>query len=72
MLRKLIKNIYNKMIKAPYKVPLGRWNINYNKDHINSQYANSDNCGDIICKEPRLVKILIEKECKEKNDKIKN
>mgnify|MGYP006086375825 CR=1 FL=1 len=70
MLHNLIKNIYSKFIKPPYKVPLGRWNINYSKSHINSQYANSDNCGDIICKEPRLVKILIEKECKEKNNNI--
>ena len=69
MLRQMIKNIYNKIIKPPYKVPLGRWNINYSKEHINSQYANSDNCGDIICKEPKLVKTLIEKESKEKMKK---
>ena len=52
----LFKNIFK---KNETKILLGRWG-NHGKD-IKNIYANHDHCGDIICKDPKIVKNLIEK-----------
>ena len=39
------------------KVLLGRWG-NSGKD-IKNIYANHDHCGDIICKDPKIVQNII-------------
>ena len=52
----LVKNIFK---KNETKVLLGRWG-NHGKD-IKNIYANHDHCGDIICKDPKIVKKLIDK-----------
>jgi len=43
------------LFKNEKKIMLGRWNINYDNNYINSHHANFDNCGDIICKEPKTI-----------------
>lgn len=40
---------------------VGRWNTNDNQN-IKSILANSDHCGDNICKDPKFVRYLIDKE----------
>ena len=52
----LFKDMFKKNEK---KILLGRWG-NYGKD-IKNIYANHDHCGDTICKDPKIVKNLIEK-----------
>ncbi len=51
--------------KNETKILLGRWG-NHGKD-IKNIYANHDHCGDIICKDPKIVKNLIEKNKLKKN-----
>ena len=51
----LLRNLF----KKEKKILLGRWG-NYGSD-IKSIYANHDHCGDIICKDPKIVKKLVEK-----------
>ena len=43
---------------------LGRWGtrIPEKQKTIKAIWANSDNCGDIICKDPKIVKNIIQKE----------
>ena len=53
-LPKIIKNNNTKI------TPLGRWNTKDNSD-IKSILANYDNCGDIICKDPKEVIKIIDK-----------
>ena len=55
MLKHLFKKTDNKII-------LGRWGNTGND--IKNIYANHDNCGDIICKNPKAIKELIEEEIK--------
>jgi len=62
----LFKNIFK---KNETKILLGRGG-NHGKD-IKNIYANHDHCGDIICKDPKIVKNLIEKN-KIINDKLIN
>ena len=31
--------------------PLGRWGL-HNKDYLKTDYANVDNCGDLLCHNP--------------------
>tara|TARA_B110000483_G_scaffold208142_1_gene253549 strand:+ start:529 stop:705 length:177 start_codon:yes stop_codon:yes gene_type:complete len=52
----LFKKIFR---KKETKILLGRWG-NHGKD-IKNIYANHDHCGDTICKDPKIVKRLIEK-----------
>ena len=52
----LLKNIFK---KKETKILLGRWG-NHGKD-IKNIYANHDHCGDIICKDPKIVKNIIDK-----------
>ena len=52
----LFKKIFK---KKETKILLGRWG-NHGKD-IKNIYANHDHCGDTICKDPKIVKSLIEK-----------
>ena len=52
----LFKKIFR---KKETKILLGRWG-NHGKD-IKNIYANHDHCGDTICKDPKIVKSLIEK-----------
>ena len=54
--REGFKNLYKKMLfKKEKQLMLGRWNINYDNNYINSHHANFDNCGDIICKQPKTI-----------------
>ncbi len=58
----IIKNIFS-IIKT-VQLPLGRWARN--SDRVKSIYANSDHCGDIICKNPKEITALINKEINKK------
>jgi hypothetical protein len=49
-----IRNIFK---KKPETQMLGRWSIN--NDVTKAIYANSDNCGDILCGNPREVKLIV-------------
>lgn len=62
----LVKNIFK---KKETKVLLGRWGSN--GQDIKNMYANHDHCGDIICKDPKMVKNLIEKKTILKNNIVK-
>lgn len=62
----LFRNMFK---KNETKILLGRWG-NHGKD-IKNIYANHDHCGDIICKDPKIVKNLIEKNLIEKNKLLK-
>ena len=62
----LVKNIFK---KKETKVLLGRWG-NHGKD-IKNIYANHDHCGDIICKDPKIVKKLIDKKHFSENNVVK-
>ena len=62
----LVKNIFK---KKETKVLLGRWG-NHGKD-IKNIYANHDHCGDIICKDPKIVKKLIDKKHFLENNVVK-
>ena len=55
----ILKNLFK---KTNNKIILGRWG-NIGND-IKNIYANHDNCGDVICKDPKTIKKLIEKEIK--------
>lgn len=55
MMWKLFKKFFKKNEK---QILLGRWG-NYGTE-IKSIYANHDHCGDIICKDPKIVKKMIE------------
>ena len=48
--------------KQNYEVLLGRWG-NYGTE-IKNIYANHDNCGDIICKNPKDVTNIIKNQLK--------
>ena len=61
-----LKNIFK---KKETKVLLGRWG-NHGKD-IKNIYANHDHCGDIICKDPKIVKNLIDKKNLLENNVVK-
>ena len=37
--------------------PLGRWGL-HNKDYLKTDYANVDNCGDILCHNPVYLQKL--------------
>ena len=54
MLRKL-RNLFK---KTDSKIILGRWGNT--GDNIKNIYANHDHCGDIICKDPKIVKKMID------------
>ena len=67
----MIKNyisFLNILYKKPSKIMLGRWGNNNTKDSIiKNFYANHDNCGDIICKNPKIIKDMIKTEINKKN-----
>ena len=45
---RFIKQLFNlKEIQRP----LGRWGL-HNKDYLKTDYANIDNCGDLLCQNP--------------------
>lgn len=52
-LKKLFKNTDTKII-------LGRWGNN--GSNIKNIYANHDHCGDIICKNPKIITEFIKNE----------
>ena len=56
MLTKL-KNLFK---KTDTKIILGRWGNT--GDSIKNIYANHDHCGDIICKNPKIVQDIIKTE----------
>ena len=58
----MFRNIFNKIFKSTNnnKILLGRWNNQGNE--IKNIYANHDHCGDIICKDPKIVSTYIKKE----------
>lgn len=62
MLRNLQK--YFKTGRWTNNTLLGRWNNNKSLDEqlINNLYANHDHCGDIICKNPKIVQDIIKTE----------
>jgi len=43
-------------------VKLGRWEhrLNNNQKDLKAIWANSDHCGDVLCKDPKVVKNLID------------
>ena len=55
------------MIKRLFKkstpIRLRRWGVTYEASVLEKRinWANHDHCGDIICKDPKIVKNLIEK-----------
>ena len=58
-LKKLQNFIFkNSKIKT---LTVGRWNTNDNQN-IKSILANSDHCGDHICKDPKFIRHLVDKE----------
>lgn len=59
MFRFIVKNIF----KKNNQIMLGRWgnNLNDKQKNINSIWANSDHCGDIICGKPENIKSIIRK-----------
>ena len=62
MLRNLVKKGLSFLSKTQdKKVPLGRWNTSDNNG-IKSVLANSDHCGDTICKDPKLVSKFVKME----------
>ena len=56
MIKRFLQNIFK---KKENKILLGRWG--YNGKDIKNIYANHDHCGDIICKDPKMIKKLIQK-----------
>lgn len=73
---KNIKNLCNIFFqkRKPTVLNVGRWNSLDNQG-IKSILANSDHCGDKICKDPKITNAFIEKELdeykKKKNIKAK-
>tara|TARA_B100001094_G_C17581996_1_gene507851 strand:+ start:285 stop:485 length:201 start_codon:yes stop_codon:yes gene_type:complete len=59
------KQFINIFKRNEKKILLGRWG-NYGND-IKNIYANHDNCGDIICKDPIIIKTFIENKNINKN-----
>ena len=56
-----IKNtIFGVKSKPNYNIILGRWG-NYGNE-IKNIYANHDHCGDIICKNPKIITEFIKNE----------
>ena len=64
---KVITNFKNLFKKTDTKIILGRWGNTGNS--IKNIYANHDHCGDIICKNPKIVTEFIKNEIKNKNEK---
>jgi len=54
-------NFLRNLIIPKNTVLLGRWNRNQSAD-IKNIFANHDHCGDIICKDPKEITRLINKE----------
>ena len=52
----------NTGILGTNKTQLGRWSISENErqKEIKSIWANSDNCGDQICGQPKIIKEITE------------
>lgn len=58
----MLSNLFQKLFKKTEKtILLGRWNRS-NNSIINSQLANYDHCGDVICKDPKQISKLIQSE----------
>lgn len=57
----MLKNLFK---KTDNKIILGRWG-NIGND-IKNIYANHDHCGDVICKNPKEITALINKEINKK------
>ena len=49
----LINNLKKRVIGESKPVLLGRWN--YVNPEIKANYANIDNCGDLICGNPQIL-----------------
>lgn len=59
----MIRNILTKIMpKKDNPIKLGRWA--YDNSRLKAHFANHDHCGDIICKNPILLKKTIENENK--------
>ena len=56
----MIRRIRNLFKKTDTKTILGRWGNTGND--IKNIYANHDHCGDIICKNPKIVQDIIKTE----------
>ena len=54
-------NIIKKLIMPKDTILLGRWNSNHCAN-IKNIFSNYDHCGDTICKDPREITRLINKE----------
>ena len=65
MISRLVSKItrFLKLNSSMSQPKLGRWNTNDNQG-IESILANSDHCGDLICKDPKLVSGLVKEEAK--------
>ncbi|VVU95331.1 hypothetical protein CPAV1605_1082 [seawater metagenome] len=68
MLIRFIKNI---ITKPKPQVMLGRWNTEHGLE-IKNIMANYDHCGDTICKDPKQITLLVNKEIKNNLDKPKS
>ena len=67
----MLRNLLKYFTKKNNNTLLGRWNNNnsLNDQLINNLYANHDHCGDIICKNPKIVQDIIKTEITNKKSK---
>ena len=71
MIRKFVTNMFKWNLKSKNEMmALGRWNTHDNQA-VKSILANSDNCGDLICKDPKEVSQFIKDEIKNPINKKK-
>ena len=56
--------MFSRFANTTVKTIVGRFNVHTTERHkmIKAILANSDNCGDIICGDPKLVKEIIKSE----------
>jgi len=64
---KLFRKLFSS--KSKTKIFLGRWGNHGNE--IKNIYANHDHCGDLICKNPKEVTEIVQKEINYNNQKNK-
>ena len=58
MIKRIIQNF--SFTKESNPIKLGRWS--YDNANLKAHFANHDNCGDIICKDPTVLKNTISQE----------
>ena len=61
-MRIIVNKIRNILKKNEKVIQLGRWS--YENANLKADYANHDHCGDIICKDPLILKNTIKKNTK--------